>query len=198
MVLIPSPPLAVYGTLLSPNLLRSLLGRLPPVTAGILLPDHRPDPNKLLARRRVRDQAYPGLLLMDRADVDGDVDPIRVAILDDLTEREMAILDAYEDDEYSRTTVTVRPTCRVSQGGGREILQNEEACDWALGRGKSFDVEWDVGDSVLAQVYLWTAPNPERDLELETQWVPSLHFFPVEHLYINRLKGFAESIGLQK
>merc|ERR1712232_1117376 len=113
-----------------------------------------------------------------------DCEPIQVALLNDLTDREMKILDAYEDDEYSRTPVTIQTVYRREQCGNRSPLCGVDACDWALGRGEKIIVEWEGDGStnhngiVSAQVYLWSAPSPEVDLELKHLGFLHCTFFP--------------------
>ena len=84
--------LFVYGTLRHPPLLARLLGRVPE-SAPAELAGHRAAP---LAGR-----AYPGLVL--------DADQTAVGrLLLGVTDRELALLDAFEGPEYERVGVVVR------------------------------------------------------------------------------------------
>ena len=85
-------PLAAYGTLQFPEILRSLLGRLPEAAPGAII-DHE--------ARRLHGVSYPGLI-----PVPGGAAPAQ--LLMDLSEEDWAILDAYEDDFYALTPVRVR------------------------------------------------------------------------------------------
>jgi hypothetical protein len=95
----PDPPSAepeslfTYGTLQVPDVLRTLLGRVPARTPAILtgwqvvaLP-HR---------------VYPGLVPA------GDGDHVAGQLLTDLTPAEWLLIDAYEDPDYDLRPVTVR------------------------------------------------------------------------------------------
>lgn len=83
--------LFVYGSLLAPQVLRALLDREPPVIPA-RLPDYR--------RSALRGQPFPGLVPAADAVTDGGV--IHVS------PRELHCLDAWEDDFFCRTAVTVR------------------------------------------------------------------------------------------
>jgi gamma-glutamylcyclotransferase (GGCT)/AIG2-like uncharacterized protein YtfP len=83
--------LAAYGTLMLREVMTALLGRLPG-SEPILLRGY--------SRYGVRGQVYPGLV----ADPSGAVDGL---LFFDLDEREMAILDRFEDDFYERAVIEV-------------------------------------------------------------------------------------------
>ena len=84
--------LAVYGTLQFPEILLSLLGRVPAMEPGMIV-DHE--------ARRLPGVSFPGLVA-----VPGGNAPAHVIV--DLSTEEWEILDAYEDDFYSLVDVVVR------------------------------------------------------------------------------------------
>ncbi len=84
--------LFVYGTLMTPAVMRAVIGRLPPREAAVL-PDHR--------RHGLRGRVYPVVVPEAGAQVDG-------VLYTGLTPQELARLDRYEDDFYLRRRVTVR------------------------------------------------------------------------------------------
>ena len=89
--------LFVYGTLMSEEVLRTLLGRVPRMRAGKL---------RGYERWCVAGQTYPAILQSTDTDaaaaaaVDGQ-------LLEGLVPRELRALDYYEDDGYVRSVVTV-------------------------------------------------------------------------------------------
>ena len=88
----PRGHLAVYGTLQFPEILLSLLGRVPTMEPGLIV-DHE-------ARR------LPGVSFPGRVAVTGGSAPAHVVV--DLTDAEWEVLDAYEDDFYQLVDVVVR------------------------------------------------------------------------------------------
>ncbi|WP_217441328.1 gamma-glutamylcyclotransferase family protein [Nocardia barduliensis] len=76
--------LFVYGTLQFPEVLRTLLGRVPPL-----------EPAELIGWRAAAlpRRIYPGLVAAPHSLTRG-------AVLSGLTAQEWAVLDAFEDDEY--------------------------------------------------------------------------------------------------
>lgn len=84
--------LFVYGTLMSPQVTETLLGRLPKRVPSVLLRGYIPHP--------VRNQVYPGLVANEEKTTMG-------TLYFDLTPREMARLDWFEDVQYRRIDVTV-------------------------------------------------------------------------------------------
>lgn len=84
--------LFVYGTLLDPDLLKRLLGRIP---------DSAPADLGHHARYTVTGEPYPGLVPEPGTTTSG-------ALLFGLSPTELSRLDAYESDLYDRRTVVTR------------------------------------------------------------------------------------------
>lgn len=80
----------VYGSLMAPEVLAALLGRVParvPATA------------RGYRRFAIRDRVYPAVVPEPGASVDGE-------ILSGMTDRELAVLDWFEDEAYVPTALT--------------------------------------------------------------------------------------------
>ncbi|GAX19648.1 hypothetical protein FisN_19Hu230 [Fistulifera solaris] len=91
MKLEPRNSLFVYGTLMAPPVIQTLLGRVPPHGTA-LLPHYR--------RHPVRNQVYPGMIFEKGAMTQG-------ILYYGLTPKEIARLDWFEDVEYTRRPVIV-------------------------------------------------------------------------------------------
>lgn len=87
----PGHQLFVYGTLTREDLLRRLLGRVPPVVEASL--DH-------YRRYRLRGRHYPGIRYRRNHHVDG-------RLLTGLSAVQLQVLDHYEGSEYRRARVRV-------------------------------------------------------------------------------------------
>lgn len=84
----------VYGSLLAPEVLNALLGRVP---------DRTPATLPGFVRRRIKDAVYPAIYPAEdpsNASVDGEV-------LTGMSRRELAVLDWFEDEAYVLTRVDV-------------------------------------------------------------------------------------------
>ncbi|XP_051195162.1 AIG2-like protein D [Lolium perenne] len=81
----------VYGTLMSEEVVRVLLGRVPP-SSPALLPNHQ--------RFSIRGRVYPAILPVDGNEVSG-------MVFKGITDGELDVLDIFEDEEYVRETVGV-------------------------------------------------------------------------------------------
>ena len=86
--------LFVYGTLMAPSVVETLIGRLPRHSAAFLA-GYR--------RHPVRTQRYPGIV--PAADTSSVVEGV---LYQELTASELQRLDWFEDDEYTRTDVRVQ------------------------------------------------------------------------------------------
>lgn len=83
----------VYGTLMSPDVVRVLLGRIPQRTAPAFVSEFQ--------RYPVLGQEFPGMIRKEGGRTDG-------VVIEDLSLEEMKILDWFEGDEYVRQSVTVQ------------------------------------------------------------------------------------------
>lgn len=81
----------VYGTLMAEEVVRVLLGRVPPSSPAIL-PNHH--------RFSIKGRVYPAILPVDSNKVAGKV-------FKSITNRELTVLDIFEDEEYVRTTLEI-------------------------------------------------------------------------------------------
>lgn len=88
-------PLFVYGTLLFPEILQLLLRRLPDSTEAIL-----PEYHRFSIHDGPYVRPYPAVFPQPGGEVHG-------LLLHGLSPTEHAVLDAYEDDDYVKTAVTV-------------------------------------------------------------------------------------------
>jgi len=79
-------PLFVYGTLMDPDILRLLIGRVPEMSDASMLG---------FRRYGLKGRAYPGTVREDGARVVG-------KLLVGLSDAEMEIMDEYEDEDYER------------------------------------------------------------------------------------------------
>ncbi|XP_017629662.1 AIG2-like protein D isoform X2 [Gossypium arboreum] len=81
----------VYGSLLSDDVVRVLLNRVPPSSAALL--NH-------FRRFSIKGRVYPAILPVQNRDVSG-------RVLIGISDPELYILDEFEDVEYQRTRVEV-------------------------------------------------------------------------------------------
>ncbi len=86
-----------YGTLMLPEIVRALLGRLPEGEAARLAG---------YIRHPIRGEAYPGVIAQPDAAVDG-------VLWHGLHSGEMALLDAWEGPYYERRRIAVRPCSAI-------------------------------------------------------------------------------------
>ncbi|KAK3286060.1 hypothetical protein CYMTET_6363 [Cymbomonas tetramitiformis] len=101
----------VYGSLLAPEVLQVLLGRVPQNTEATLK-GHR--------RYAICDRVYPAV-------IEEATGSVRGKVLWGLSEQEKAILDEFEDDEYERKTLLVQ-----TEGSGET---EAEVYVYAAGKG---------------------------------------------------------------
>jgi gamma-glutamylcyclotransferase (GGCT)/AIG2-like uncharacterized protein YtfP len=116
----PQLPVFVYGTLMVPQVLEILLGRVPELRPATLLGYHR---------YAIEGACYPAITISENSSVDG-------RLLTGLSSDELATLDAYEGDSYVRTGVSVllagtteAAECYVWRGAGGVALTR---ADWDL------------------------------------------------------------------
>ena len=172
-------PLFVYGTLLSPVVMESLMQRRVYGHPVRLLPSsYVPSPtpfaqvsvtgsNKDLqydySRHPVRSAVYPGLVHWN-ANNDGEVinktrDYVDGLLYNNLTDAEMKLLDDFEGDQY------IKELCHVQLQQSKSI----DTIDRAL---------YKEDDAVQAMVYVWS--HPLSELDLSKDW--SYTTFEEQHL----------------
>ena len=95
----------VYGSLLAPEVLRSLLGRVPA---------HRPARLAGHERHALAGRPYPGVVPRAGAAVRG-------LLLEGLSVEEEAIFDEFEGDEYVKRVVRVAPEAEASSSPPPEV-----------------------------------------------------------------------------
>ena len=88
--------LFVYGTLMAPQVIETLIDRLPSHTSAILKSGYR--------RHPVRNYAFPGLIPAVSSSISM---PITGVLYRGVTEPELMRLDRFEGDEYRKQTCTV-------------------------------------------------------------------------------------------
>uniref|UniRef100_A0A0D3F0J6 Putative gamma-glutamylcyclotransferase n=1 Tax=Oryza barthii TaxID=65489 RepID=A0A0D3F0J6_9ORYZ len=84
----------VYGTLMAEEVVRVLIGRSPSSSPAVL-----PNYQRFSIKRRV----YPAILPVDGKEVSGKV-------FKGITDRELNVLDIFEDEEYVKRTVEISLT----------------------------------------------------------------------------------------
>ncbi|WP_433593823.1 gamma-glutamylcyclotransferase family protein [Nocardia sp. CA-145437] len=110
-----SDPLFVYGTLRFEAVLTALIGRVP-----------RMEPARLIGRRAAAlpGRAYPGLVTATDAVTAG-------FVLTGLTADDWRVLDAFEDDEYDLTPVSVHLGERVGYAWTYTWTAEVAEADWS-------------------------------------------------------------------
>ena len=89
----------VYGTLMAPEVMQTLVSRLPPC---------RPATLAGYSRHPVVDCAFPGIVASEKIqDSTARQTSVPGFLFTDLTDDELEILDWFEDQEYTRTDVSV-------------------------------------------------------------------------------------------
>jgi gamma-glutamylcyclotransferase (GGCT)/AIG2-like uncharacterized protein YtfP len=149
--------LFVYGTLMSPEVVNVLLGRVPPHEPALLRGG--------FARHPVRSQVFPGMVVVDARK---ETTPIRGLLYSQLSPNEMKRLDWFEGSEYKRMDVAVE-TVGVNRGSKRPVPPAvntyvwsnpiddlDVSQDWSYERFRAQHLDW----------YLQNTVQPCRD-ELE-------------------------------
>jgi len=129
----------VYGTLIAPEVLQTLLGRVPITCKPGYLPN--------FSRFPVKGYVYPGVIPSvsdpsikpDRSSTKTDLDScVEGVLLTGLSEKEMKILDLFEDEDYTRSIVPI-------------ILKDKNTSEVK---------------KINTNVYVWTAGESMLDLHL--------------------------------
>ena len=156
--LIMKPPIFVYGTLCSPQVLQVLLGRTPALSPA-RLQGH--------ARYSVRHVLYPATIPtphQPHQQVDG-------FLLQDLTRQEEKLLDWFEGDEYSRVLVQVHcETKSTTMTSNTSTITSAQVYLWKDHLMDKLDLDrpWclDTFQKQHVETYLETTVRPCR-LEME-------------------------------
>jgi hypothetical protein len=168
----------VYGTLMSPDVLRILLGRVPGMRPGAVLSHH--------SRHPVLGRVYPGVVPAPPAGPDDaggmpttTIDAVEGILLLDITPSDMKCLDWFEDEgvDYTRSSVqiTVPAVRSFNEDGQRnenddvgnsdvEIIETN-AYIWALGSSRlDLSCDWDYDMFLRKHLdwYLETTVKPCR------------------------------------
>jgi gamma-glutamylcyclotransferase (GGCT)/AIG2-like uncharacterized protein YtfP len=94
--------LFVYGTLMSPNLINRVIGRVPKMVPAVLHNFHR---------YKIQDRPYPGIAEAKGSRVEG-------MFIESLDDEEFSKLDEYENIEYERIPVEVQLACNDTERQG--------------------------------------------------------------------------------
>ena len=168
----------VYGTLMAPEVLEELIGRVPSMQIPAFLP------NKY-RRHPVKDFVFPGAIPSIKNDKKDKTnvqefqvsnDTVRGALLFDLSPSEMKVFDWFEDVDYTRTLVPVYvPKKRHTEG-------NEKITASSLYTSSDVDIDTDIfqdkpnsyyttteeWETIEAHTYIWS--NPITQLQLGKPW----------------------------
>jgi gamma-glutamylcyclotransferase (GGCT)/AIG2-like uncharacterized protein YtfP len=131
----------VYGTLMSPQVVQVLLGRIPKSI---------PSPCRLCGHSRhpVKNHIYPGMIPTANSHVDG-------MIWLDLSDWEMKAFDFFEDVDYQRRQVQISILPKIATQTTSEDSKVSEKVR-------------QVDEIVHTDAYIWT--NPLSELQLQEEW----------------------------
>ncbi|CAM6091294.1 unnamed protein product [Calypogeia fissa] len=117
----------VYGSLLAPEVLTALLDRNPPSSPAVVKDFHR---------YSIKGQVYPAVLPVKGSEVIGKV-------LFDLTDKELEVLDEFEDVDYFKKTVepTLLDTKELNISIASPLKANMYV--WANSQDKNLYGDWD-------------------------------------------------------
>jgi gamma-glutamylcyclotransferase (GGCT)/AIG2-like uncharacterized protein YtfP len=171
-------PLFVYGTLMAPAVVETLIQRPIPGRPAALVSTSESGRGEHheyeYSRHPVLGQAYPGLVdwttqpsLVKRSSSDGtpgSTNWIRGLLYCDLTEEEMEQLDYFEGDQYEKELCNVQLVTGSNMG---ELAVDSRS-----------DISNCSGVTIQATVYVWT--NPVSELDVAQDW--SFDHFVQNHL----------------
>lgn len=149
-----------YGTLMAPEVMRTLLGRAVPGRSAHLVPSTRGGGG--YRRHPVRGRAYPGLIVHAAMAAP----PVRGVLFDDLSDADMRRLDRFEGVEYVKEACTVQ-VLRHSGGDGDDLDDESNATS---------TTSTSICNNAI--VYLWA--NPVTELDVTSEW--SYENFREQHL----------------
>ncbi|KAI8824451.1 uncharacterized protein EV422DRAFT_565142 [Fimicolochytrium jonesii] len=110
----PPRPIFCYGTLMAPQVYGTVMGKPQPIGRSAVLKGFR--------RVKVIDATYPAMFRVDHpsAEVRGVLVPVE-------SHDDLRLLDAFETDDYERTTVTVT----ITNDNGQEVKTEADTYLWA-------------------------------------------------------------------
>eukprot|EP00543_Licmophora_paradoxa_P000375 CAMPEP_0202442968 /NCGR_PEP_ID=MMETSP1360-20130828/2322_1 /ASSEMBLY_ACC=CAM_ASM_000848 /TAXON_ID=515479 /ORGANISM="Licmophora paradoxa, Strain CCMP2313" /LENGTH=161 /DNA_ID=CAMNT_0049058507 /DNA_START=75 /DNA_END=560 /DNA_ORIENTATION=+ len=134
--------LFVYGTLMSPRVLKILIGRVPGILQPVVLNHH--------CRHPVIDEVFPGMI--------PGVGSTTGVLLQGLSPNELTVLDWFEGDEYTRKDVEVQKIlsdelaprkfstqCYIWANG---ITELDQSCEWDYKTFEKTKLNWYLKNSV--------------------------------------------------
>lgn len=141
--------LFVYGTLMAPEVMQSLVGRLPPLQAAVL---HG------YTRHPVVGFCFPGIIKSSSSPSS----TVAGLLYTDLTDYELEIMDWFEDVEYTRTNVVVT-LCKHNDDNDDDDKNktNDSKAD-------ALPTKLQNHTTAATQVYVWT--NPRQELSTTMMW----------------------------
>lgn len=94
-MMIPCSSVFIYGTLMAPQVLKGLIGRVPDLVKPAILSNYR--------RHPVKEHVFPGIIPCSTG-----ASTTKGLLLEGLSENELKVLDWYEGEEYIRRDVKVK------------------------------------------------------------------------------------------
>ena len=152
----PTTSLFVYGTLMSPHVAETLLGRIPSPMEPATLWGYK--------RYAVKRQVYPAILSTKEFSRDNNQHQqhgrcsffVEGILMRGLTTSEMKRLDWFEDVDYQRRGVKIE----LSIDSTTPTLSSSQSA--------RMDSDSAIMNEMQAQTYVWN--NPTSELEIEQEW----------------------------
>ena len=148
----------VYGTLMAPEVLKILIGRVPSITTPALLPSYR--------RHPVNNQVYPAVIPSSSFSSNSlssetlpDFVGVQGVLINGLNANEMEVFDWFEDVDYANTIVKVLTPKKKENGTNNMYDPLEYQNDG------NENNEW---EEVNCHAYIWA--NPVTELDLTSSW----------------------------
>ncbi len=169
----------VYGTLMAPEVLEELIGRVPSMQTPAFL-------SNKYRRHPVKDFVFPGVIpsinnnktdMTTVQEFHMSNDTVRGVLLVDLSPSDLKVFDWFEDDDYTRTLVPVYVPKKSQTEGAEESNASSLhtssdvhiATDDFQKISKKYATtgteEW---ETIEAHTYIWS--NPITQLHLEKPW----------------------------
>ncbi|KAJ9452453.1 AIG2-like protein [Diplonema papillatum] len=156
-----TPPLFLYGSLQSEEVLKAFLQRVPSYSYALLDGFHRYEASG---------RPYPGLRPLAGARVVG-------ILLDDLTPGEMELLDWFEGSDYTRQTLTVHRSSAAAIFGTPPPSDAEH--------------RFSFSEAVEAHVYVWASEEDVANGVLSGSWDYHAKLVPVMEAYVDNCRKLA-------